>query len=206
MKPRDHRVVDRVGLVRAARLFSNVASPPVMFAALGLALALHTEPLWPGLAWAALYGFFVSLTPILFVLYLLRVGRVAELHMSNRRERHLPYLVAVLASLLVLGAILLLEGPPLLFCLTLFNVLTLVVLGLINARWLISFHATAVMAMDTVAALVFGPAVGLALSPLVPLVVLVRLYLRRHTVGQIVGGLLLGLGNVLFLARLGCFA
>lgn len=205
-KPRDHHIVDRVGLVWAARLFSNVVSPPVMFAVLGLTLALHgTNTILAGLAWAAVYGFFVALAPILFVLQLLQRGRIVELHMTDTRERHLPYLVAVLMSLLVLALILILDGPPLLFCLALFNVLTLSVLGVVNVRWLVSFHATAVSAFVTIITLVFGPVAGLLTSPLVPLVVTVRLYLRRHTVAQMIGGLLWGAGSVLLLWRLGCF-
>ena len=205
-KPRDLHIIDRVGLVRAARLFSNVVSPPVMFAVLGLALALHaTETIWAGLVWAAVYGFFVALAPILFVLQLLQRGRIVELHMTDTRERHLPYLVAVLMSLLVLALIVVLDGPTLLFCLSLFNVLTLTVIGAVNVRWLISFHATAVSAFVTIITLVFGPLTGLLLSPLVPLIVVVRLYLRRHTVAQMLGGLLLGAGSVLLLWRLGCF-
>lgn len=206
-KPRDHHIVDRVGLVRAARLFSNVVSPPVMFATLGLALALHaTNTIWAGLAWAAVYGFFVALAPILFILQLLRSGRIVELHMTDTRERHLPYLVAVLMSLLVLALVLVLNGPELLFCLSLFNVITLAILGVVNVRWLVSFHATAVSALVTIITLVFGPVPGLLLSPLIPLVVVVRLYLRRHTVAQMLGGILLGTGSVLALWRLGCFA
>lgn len=189
-----------------ARVISNVVSPPVMFAVLGLALAWRVSPPVQALAWAAVYGFFVSLAPILFVLYLLRTKRIVELHMSDTRERHLPYLVAILGSLAVIALLRLLEGPPLLVCLSLFNLLTLTAIGFINLRWLISFHAAAVMAMDTIVTLVFGTIAGLALSPLVALVVGVRLYLRRHTVGQIVAGLLLGAGSVLLLYRLGCFA
>lgn len=205
-RPRDHHAADHVGAVRVARVVSNVVSPPVMFAALGLALALRASPPVPALAWAALYGFFVSLAPILFVLYLLRTSRIVELHMSDTRERRLPYLVAMLGSLTVIALLLALEGPPLLVCLALFNLVALFLIGLINLRWLISFHTMAVMAMDTIVALVYGPLVGLALSPLVALVVAVRLYLRRHTMGQVLAGLLLGAGSVLLLHRLGCFA
>lgn len=205
-RPRDHHAADRVGPVGIARVISNIVSPPVMFAVLGLVLAWRVSPPVQALAWAAVYGFFVSLAPILFVLYLLRTERIAELHMSDTRERHLPYLVAILGSLSVIALLRLFEGPPLLVCLSFFNLLTLTAIGLINLRWLISFHAAAVMAMDTIVTLVFGTFAGLALSPLVALVVGVRLYLRRHTVGQILAGLLLGAGSVLLLQRLGCFA
>ena len=70
-RPRDHHVADRIGGVRAARLFSNIVSPPVMFAVVGLVVALTSVPFWQALSWAAIFGFFVSLAPILFVLYLL---------------------------------------------------------------------------------------------------------------------------------------
>lgn len=205
-KPRDHHAADRVGLVRLARLFSDIVSPPVMFAVLGLALALHALALGPALLWAGVYGFFVSLAPVLFVLYLLRTGRIVELHMSDTQERHLPYLVALLGSLLVIALLLLFEGPELLVCLSLLNLVTIFAVGIINTRWLISFHAAAAMAMDTIVALVFGPLAAMALAPVVGLVVAVRLYLRRHTLGQVIAGVLLGAGSVLLLRQLGCFA
>ncbi len=205
MKPRDHFVTDRVGGVRLGRLFSNVVSPPVMFAVLGLVLAWRELPFWPAVAWAAVYGFFVSLAPLLFVLYMLYSGRILELHMTNTAERHLPYLVAVFGSLVVLGLIFVLDGPELLRCLALFNVVTLVTMGVINARWLVSFHATAAMAMATIVGLVFGEAFGVALLPVVALVAAVRLYLRRHTVAQIIGGVVIGFLSVWVLTYVGCF-
>jgi membrane-associated phospholipid phosphatase len=204
-RPKDHHVADRIGGVRAARLFSNVVSPPVMFAVVGLFAALASVPFLEALAWAAIFGFFVSLAPILFVLHLLRTGRIAELHMSNTSERNLPYLVAILGSLIVWGLLALLDGPELIRCLTQLNIVSLVAIAIINRYWLISFHSMAAAAMSTVMGLIFGPAVGMVMVPLVGLVVAVRLYLRRHTVAQVIAGILLGLGCVLFMVSLGCF-
>ena len=205
MAPRDQNTDDRIGLVRSARIFSNVVSPPVIFALVALALALHARPGWEGLAWAAAYGFFVALTPILFVLWLLQTGRIAELHMSNTRERHLPYLTAVLAAAVVYGLVTLLDGPQILRCLAIFNMLTLALLGLINARWLISFHATAVAAAWLITMLVFGWMAGLPVLLFVVLVAAVRLYLKRHTPAQVAAGLALGLAAVWAVSQLGCF-
>jgi membrane-associated phospholipid phosphatase len=204
-KPRDHHVAARVGVIRAARIFSNVVSPPVMFAVLGLALALYESTFWPALAWAAVYGFFVSLTPILFILYLLHTGRIGELHMSNTAERHLPYLVAVLCALFALALFTVLDGPELLRCLLIFNVVELAALGLINVYWLISIHATGIAATVLIVALVFGVPAALLLLPLVGLVIWVRLFLRRHTAGQVVAGLALGVLSVQALVWMGCF-
>ena len=204
--PLDQHAANRTGRVRAARLFSNVVSPPVMFAVLGLAVALRELPFWQGLAWAAVYGFFVSLAPILFVLYLLRTGRIGELHMSNTGERHLPYLVAIGFAVLTFGLVNWLGGPALIGCLTIFNTVELSILMLINVYWLISFHATAVMATFVLVGLIFGWSASIVIVlPFVIAVCTVRLYLKRHTPAQVGAGLALGVLSVLSLTLIGCF-
>ena len=176
-----------------------------MFAVVGLLLSLKSLPLVPALVWAAVYGFFVSLLPILFVLWLLRTGRIAELHMSDTGERHLPYLVAIVSAIIFFAIVSWFNGPELLRCLAIFNLVTLSALAVINSRWLISFHATAVSAAFAIVGLVFGWTASLILVPLVVLVVIVRLYLRRHTLDQIIGGIALGIGSVFLLTSIGCF-
>jgi len=125
--------------------------------------------------------------------------------MSNTRERNLPYIVAVLSSIVFLIIANLADGPPLLRCLGIFNVIALTALAIINTRWLISFHATAVAAAWTITGLVFGWQASLWVLPLVALVVAVRLYLRRHTISQVIAGLALGVASVWVLTLIGCF-
>jgi membrane-associated phospholipid phosphatase len=204
-KPLDHYEEHRTGTVKVARLFSNIVSPPVLFALLGLAFALYERPSLNGLLWATVYGFFVSLLPILIVLYLLKTGRIAELHMSNTGERHIPYLSAVLSAGIAFAIISFFDGPELLRCLTIFNMIELAALGIINAFWLISLHATGIMATFLLVGLVFGWAYSLIVLPFVILVCVVRLYLRRHTVMQVVAGLGLGILSVYMMTLIGCF-
>jgi membrane-associated phospholipid phosphatase len=204
-KPLDYHEKARTGAVRGARLFSNIVSPPVMFAVLGLVIAWHELDFWPGLGWAVVYGLLVSLSPILFILYLLRTGRIAELHMSDTRERHLPYLSAVGFAALTLLIIHLADGPELLRCLTLFNLVELTALGLINVFWLISIHATGIMATAVIVGLIFGWGAAWALAPLVILVCWVRLFLKRHTPAQVIAGLALGVASVWAITLIGCF-
>lgn len=204
--PLDQDAANHYGPVRAARLFSNVVSPPVMFAVLGLAVALRELPFWPGLAWAAVYGFFVSLSPILVVLYLLKTNRISELHMSNTRERHIPYISALFFSAVGFVLVTVAEGPPLMRCLTIFNMIELTALGLINIFWLISIHATGVTATMVIVGLVFGWVISLiAVFPFVIGVTATRLYLKRHSAAQVFAGMALGVVSVLSLERLGCF-
>jgi membrane-associated phospholipid phosphatase len=206
LPPLDLLVQNRIGLVKTARIYSNLVSPPVMFAGLGLAFGLYALPGWAGFLWAAVYGLLVSLAPILVVLFLLRSGRIAELHMSNTRERNIPYLSAILFAGLAYGLLAGFGGPELLRCLALFNVIELIMLTVINHFWLISLHATGAIASAVLLGLVFGWPTGLIVGiPLVVSVCWVRLFLKRHTVAQVVAGLGLGTAVVLVLVPFGCF-
>jgi hypothetical protein len=190
-------------LVRAARAYSDIVSPPVISAALGFSVVWVDLPFWPGFAWAAAYGIIVSLIPICVVLYLLRRGLVSDLHMSNRRERHIPYLIGFVCAVLALVVVVVFSGSRLLHSLAVCNTVGLAALGAINTRWLISNHTASVMLAVTFVGFVFGITVSAALAPLVGLTFLVRLWLRRHSVAQLVAGLLVGAAPVLILANLG---
>jgi membrane-associated phospholipid phosphatase len=203
--PKDHNRESTVGMVRTARILSNIISPPVIFAGLGLALSWRELPFWSGLLWAAIYGFWVSLVPILFVVYRLRSGHISDLHMNTTRERRLPYLVSVAGALVACGFVLAFGGPELLLCLSVFSMIELAILALINDFWKISIHATSIAGATVVVALVFGPEFGLLLVPVVALVSWLRLYLRRHTATQVLAGLLLGTLAPLVLTLFGCF-
>lgn len=203
--PRDRYKADRVGMVRAARYLSDAISPPTIFAVTGIAFGVYERPIWPGVAWGIIYGVTASLLPILFIFYLLQSGRIGDLHMSNTSERNVPYVVGVLAALIAYAVINLLDGPGLLRCLALYNIVALTALGLINTRWLISIHATSIAGAWMMTTFVFGWTWSLVMLPLVVLVCWTRFYLKRHSVAQILAGVVLGVIIVLVFRQFGCF-
>ena len=204
--PKDHNSAVTKGRVRTARIFSNVVSPPVVFAVLGLALSLTALPFFQALLWAAIYGFFVSLMPILVVIYFLHTNRIGDLHMNLPEERRSPYLVSVTGAIIYLVLVQIIDAPELLTCLALFSLIALGSLGFINLFWKISIHAASILSATLIAGLVFGPFIAFLLSPLVIVVSWVRLYLHRHTIAQVAAGLVLGLVIVVALALTGCFS
>lgn len=192
------------GLVKQIRTFTHIVSPPVIFATLGYAVALKQLPLIPGLLWGSVYGLLISALPIAFVVWLLRTGRIGDINM-NRAERRLPYLVAVVCAALAALAIYAGGGPAYLYHLTLLNVIALSAMGLINTIWQISNHATAIVSAVWVAGIVFDRWAAVVLLPLCIGVCAARIYLRRHTPSQIVGGAVLGSAAVVMLLLTGCF-
>jgi hypothetical protein len=190
-------------MVGLAHIFSNVVSPPTICVVLGFSLAWVDLPFWPGFAWAALYAFLACLVPVCVVLYLLKTGRVSDLHMRNKSERHIPYLIGLICAATVLIIIVLFDGPQLLRYLTVCNIIGLATMGFINVYWLISGHTATIMLATVFVGFVFGAAASIALIPLIGLIFLTRLLLKRHTVAQLIAGLFVGAAPVLILANLG---
>lgn len=188
---------------RFARIFSNVVSPPSIFALLGLVVAWATLPFWLGLAWAAVYGFLISLVPLGVVVYLLKTGRVSDLHMRNKNERHTPYLVGLICGVMALIVASVFDAPNLMRSLIVCNIIGLVTLGFINVYWLISSHSASIMLATLFVGFVFSVKAGIALIPMIGLTIFARLVLRRHTVPQLVAGLFAGAAPVLILVYLG---
>jgi hypothetical protein len=153
--------------------------------------------------WAILYGLLISLLPLGIVLYMLKTGRISDLHIHNRQERHIPYLITFIGSVIALIVAHAFGGSQLLRSLLVCNTVGLAFLGFINARWLISNHTAAIMQAAVFSGFVFGHIVSVALTPVVGLTFLARLILRRHTVAQLVAGSLVGAVPVLVLANLG---
>jgi hypothetical protein len=202
-QPLDLHTGSPTTVVRAARIYSNVVSPPVVSVLLGCSIAWVDSPFWTGLMWAVLYGLLISLLPLGIVLYMLKTGRISDLHIHNRQERHIPYLITFVGSVIALIVAYVFGGSQLLRSLLVCNTVGLVFLGFINARWLISNHTATIMQATVFSGFVFGHMVSVALAPVVGLTFVARLILRRHTIAQLVAGLLVGAAPVLVLANLG---
>ena len=201
--PRDGDLSGFSWRVRLARGYSNLFSPPSLYAVYAFVLALQSMPFWRGVLHAALFGVFASLLPVLFIVYLLRRGKVRDLHISSTRERQTPYLVGIAGAAVALGLLRVLESPPLLLGFALSDLLALSALAVFNRFWLVSAHMTGVTLIVTFTGFVFGQISALWLSPLIVITFAVRLYLRRHNPAEMIGGALLGSGIAFGLASLG---
>lgn len=205
LPPLDILPHNRTGLVRAARIVSNIASPPSLFAAAGFVIALVEYPSLEGFLLAAIYGTLASLLPILYVVYLLKTNRISDLHMSDLRERRIPYLIGLIGAGFALWAVYTKAGPSLLTALILCHIIAMLTLTILNTYWLVSAHVATATALMTFAGFAFGYTRSLLLLPLVGIIFYVRWFLKRHTMGELVSGLFVGTGTVLLLATIGIF-
>lgn len=173
-----------------ARAVSDILSPAVLSIPCLLLGILASDV--PGTYRYALLYFLVAIPlPVLYVLWLLKSGRVTDFHLPDRRDRTGPFLISIAGAM---GAALLLYyfGAPAVFLApVLAALLQTLVLFLITLAWQISIHTATTTALVTFAVLALGSGASV-LAFLVPLVMWARIYLGRHTLAQTVAGACLG--------------
>ena len=174
-----------------ARVLTEVFQPPVVVLVL-LLISPAPEPGFPGTIWFGLLAaMFVCVLPLAYVLVMVKLGRITDHHVSDRRQRPallLMTLGSVLVGLLVLH---LLNGPVSVTVMIIALIGGIGVLAVVSAFWKMSGHASALAAAVVIVILMFGPA-WLPLLLLVPAVGWSRLVLRAHTLAQVIAGSLFG--------------
>lgn len=174
-----------------ARILTEVFQPPVVVLVL-LLISPAIEPGFPGTMWFGLLGaFFVCVLPLAYVLVMVKLGRISDHHVSDRRQRPALLLMALVSVVTGLVVLQLIGGPVSVSVMIIALIAGIAVLAVVSAFWKMSGHASALAAAVVIAVLMFGPA-WLPLFVLVPAVGWSRLVLRAHTLGQVIAGSLFG--------------
>ena len=169
-----------------ARRVSGALTPPLCAAAAAIAAAAQagSATAW---GWAALLIAVGVLLPTGYVLFLLRRGRLSDLHMPVRDERRRPLAGAVAASAAALGLLWAGGAPPLMVLVAAVQTAQALLFLGVTLRWKISAHCAGYTGLAVACCWLFG-ADALPALTLVPLVAWSRVFLRRHTLGQTLAG------------------
>jgi membrane-associated phospholipid phosphatase len=177
----------RASFARAISDFSSPAVIAIPALAIG-AWASHS----PGTYRCALVYYCIAvLLPVVYVVWAVRTGRIADFHLSNRRERVAPFVVSLACGLGAWIVLVSMGAPSGFGAFVLAMLCQTLLLFLITLAWQVSVHTAGVAGLATFACLVVGPG-AMPLIGLVPLVAWARLYLGRHTMAQTVVGACVG--------------
>jgi membrane-associated phospholipid phosphatase len=176
---------------KVAHIISEVLQPPLVVAVM-LLVSPAGDDGFPGTFWfGAVALFFVCGLPFAAVLWLVKLGKITDHHVSNRKQRA-PVLmmtaVSVFAGLMVLMS---LGAPASVLAMVLAIVGGIVVLAAVSLFWKMSGHASAIACSAVIGAQMLGPA-GLLLLLVIPVVGWSRVALGAHSLSQVVAGSLFG--------------
>ncbi|MDJ0457850.1 phosphatase PAP2 family protein [Arthrobacter sp. NQ7] len=176
---------------RTAKWLTEVFQPPVVVT-LQLLISPLAEDGFPGtMGYGALAALFVCVLPLAVLLVLVRLGKVTDHHVSDRKQRAPVLLMAlgcIAVGLLVLGAV---DAPRSVITMVLAVVGGVAVLAGVSPFWKMSGHAAAISCAAVVSVLMLGAAWA-PLLLLVPAVSWSRVVLRAHSPAQVVAGSLFG--------------
>jgi membrane-associated phospholipid phosphatase len=182
------RAAHRSGLARAV---TELLAPANLAVAQLLLVGWQDTPGPAGLGWGLLAATFCGLLPYGIVIAGVRRRRWTDRHLRARQQRPVPFLAAIASVLAGLAMLLVLDAPRQLVALVVAMLTGLATTLVVTLWWKLSVHSAAAGGTVAILALVFGPALTLAL-PVVAVVAWARVRLGDHTPAQTLAGAALG--------------
>lgn len=134
--------------------------------------------------------FFGSLLPILIILIWVKRKKI-EMDIPAKEDRMYPLLTVILSYLIGVIILYSLNAPPIITVLMFCYFSIAIVVVLISHFWKISLHSMGMAGPATALIYVFGIP-GIVFSLIVPPVMWSRVYLKKHTISQVIAGACLG--------------
>jgi membrane-associated phospholipid phosphatase len=180
-----------------ARILSTIFNPFLTALALFVILshirARTTEEFWIMLFLSTV---FTSIGPMLFIFWLYASDRISDLDMSVREEREKVFGIFVIFYLLGTVTLWLTHMPRLLIATMAGYTLATIIVQYITRYWKISTHALGITAPLVTLCLLYGEQ-PLPFLPLIPAVCWARVYLKAHTIAQVIAGAALATASVI---------
>lgn len=172
-----------------AKILSTVLNPFVTALALFIILA-HASARSTGDFYRLLFfsTFFTSLGPMLYVFWLYSRDRISDLDMSIRAEREAVFGVFVVFYLLGTVTLWFAHAPRLIIAAMAAYTLSTLVVQYITRYWKISTHAIGITAPFVALVMLYGLQ-PLPFVVLIPMVGWARVYLKAHTLMQVLAGM-----------------
>jgi hypothetical protein len=182
-----------------ARHVSDWLDPRMWITVVTIAVGWHAAGL-AGAGWGLLAVAAAVILPALIVRHGVRLGRYADRHITDRRQR-IPVLLFAAASVTTCMALLAMAGAPrAVIALTIAMLAAITVITAVTAVWKISVHCAVAAGGATVLVITFGPALAVTYLA-VGLAAWSRVALGDHTPAQAATGVLAGASSALiFLA------
>lgn len=175
---------------KAAELISNLTHAPLLSIPAFLSINYYFLNFEDFLLISFTSIFFSALLPILTMVLWSKKQNV-DIDIPARENRNIPLVIVILIYFLGFLALIALNAPLITSALMFCYFSNTSIVYFINKYWKISIHSMGVAGPTTALIFAFGP-VGFNLGLILPLVMWSRVYLKKHTITQVIAGAMLG--------------
>ncbi len=173
-----------------AEFISTISNAPIVAIVVFITINYSLIPDGSWVIYALTSAFFAGIMPII-IGSIWTKNKNIERDMPVKEDRFYPLILVILSYIPGVGVLYLMDAPALTTVLMVCYLTNTCVVFLINLHWKISIHAMGLAGPITALIYLFGWT-GLILTLLVPVVGWSRVYLKRHTPGQVIIGSILG--------------
>ena len=177
--------------LRMARLVSNMFCPPIL-AVVSIFLVSFQLASLAAWLWSGFIFLFSIASPLGYVLFQLKRGKVTDFEIYHREQRRGSYIFTLICGSVTLVIMWIFAAPILIIAIGAASLAQVGIMFLINTRWKISAHAASMAVFVTLLVYLFGRPL-LPTTVGIPLMVWSRVSLRRHTLLQTIAGSALGI-------------
>lgn len=172
-----------------------------------LAVVLTATLAWFGvlqqqdMLWIIVTLLLLSLVPLLYGAFVYKTKRISNADITKRKERVIPFFIITLTYGVYLLVVLLLHAPEIFKTLALHYFILALLLSVVTVWWKASVH-TAGITQFVILLMLLVSSQALFLSPLIVLVGWMRIRMKSHTIGQVIGGIIVAIAGTLAAASL----
>lgn len=176
---------------RFAEFVSNFTHPPFLSIPTFIVLNLFLLDPHNFFVITGICVFFAAILPVGILIFWAKTITKDELDFPIKEDRRYPLLIVILSYLIGTVILFTLHAPPMATSLMFCYFSNTLVVFFINLYWKISIHSMGIAGPTTALFIVFG-FFGSILAWLIPVVMWSRVYLKRHTMSQVIAGASLG--------------
>ncbi len=175
----------------------NVLLHPIVITILGVFLIVYrvTKEGQLAIFWTFVSLMFSAIIG-LFVFFGVKKGFFNNLDVSNRKQRIILYPFIIAVVFLFIGFVFMTHGPRVLVDASLFIIVALIILDVINTKIKVSGHVGVVSAFVTGLIYAYGGVAFCSLL-LIPIIAWARITEKRHTLNETILGAMCGIGLTL---------
>ena len=150
----------------------------------------YAQSLSQFLPWVLTFLFFAVIVPGMYLLWLIEIKKITDIHIAERKDRKWPFLVGGISALIGAMVLICLGAAKPVQVIGVTYAVNALAVAFVTLFWKISIHTALFSAVATISVIIFGPFYFWLYLLLIPLI-WSRIHRGRHTILQTLAGALM---------------